>query len=237
MHPDLTKLLDLQDKDVALLEVDLRLKELLDGIAALDAEVTACRDEIDRLTSAVKEAVKRRVGIEGKVESLRVLQDRRRQRLEQARTARELQALGAELEMARSVLAKEEAEWFRAAEAVTALEAEMEAAKGRLEELEGNQLADREAAAEQVAAVEAEREAAAVERAEAAARLEQPLYIRYNRLRQARETRVVVALHGDACGACYTAIPMSRRSHVRAGTLLDVCEVCGVILYAGDQTG
>ena len=58
---------------------------------------------------------------------------------------------------------------------------------------------------------------------------------RYDRLRSTRRTDVVVAVAGAACGACYTAIPMSRRSQLRNGYLLEGCEACGVILYAAES--
>ncbi len=61
--------------------------------------------------------------------------------------------------------------------------------------------------------------------------------MRYDRLRGARQSLVVVAMHGAACGACYTAVPTSRRSQIRAGLLLDGCEAGGVILYSSDDEG
>jgi predicted nucleic acid-binding Zn-ribbon protein len=235
MHPDLERLLDLQEKDERLLEVDLRLKTLLDEIAALDAAVARSRAEIEETRKAQLVGAKRRDELEAKVDGLRVLQDRRRQRLELAKTTRELQALTSELELARGILTKEEAEWFRAMEAASDLESKVAAAEARVAELESGQGTEREKLAGQIAAVEREREAAVSERDGAARALSRPLLSRYDRLRSAhRTTPVVVALHGNACGACFTAVPMSRRSHIRAGLLLDGCEACGVILYAAE---
>jgi hypothetical protein len=237
MHPDLAKLLDLQTKDAALLELDLRLKGLYDEVERLDAELARSRNAVEEARRAQAAGIRRREEVEAKVESLRVLQERRRQRLELAKTTRELQALGSELELARSILAREEAEWFRAAEAVGSLEAEVGAAVQRLGELEATQIEQRELLARDVAAVEAERMVALAAREESARVLERPLLLRYDRLRQSRSTQVVVPIRGDACGACYTAIPMSRRSQIRTGFLLDGCEACGVILYAATDEG
>ena len=148
MNPDLEALLDLQQKDITLLEVDTRLRSLLDEVAALDAEVARAREEAEQSHRAVTAGVKRREEVEAKVEGLRVLQERRRQRLDLAKTPRELQALGSELELARAVLAKEEAEWFRASEQVSDLEGRALAAEGRIGELEQERaVLEREAAA------------------------------------------------------------------------------------------
>ena len=77
-------------------------------------------------------------------------------------------------------------------------------------------------------AQELERNAA---RQESAATVERNLLIRYDRLWNSRATTVVVPLQGDACGACHTAVPRNRRSQIRAGTHIEGCEACGVILY------
>jgi hypothetical protein len=232
MHPDLERLLDLQEKDLALLQVDTRLKALLDDLAGFDGEIARAETELTDTRRNLHSAVKRREEIEAKVEGLRVLQDRRRQRLELAKTPRELSALTNELELSRSVLAKEEAEWFRAMEATTGLEARAGELAGRIEELRAAQAGPREELAVQIAEVQAERELAQVARTASAVALAKPLLMRYDRLRSNRRNDVVVALRGDACGACFTAVPMSRRSHIRAGLLLDGCEACGVILYS-----
>lgn len=232
MHPDLEHLLDLQNKDLALLEVDTRLQGLLDEVSALDAEIGRAGTQLEDLRRSLQAGTKRREDIEAKVEGLRVLQERRRQRLELAKTGRELQALTSELELARSVLAKEEGEWFRAMEATNDLQRRVGEAEASIEELRGTQTTQREELAARIAEVEAEREAARAARKASAAAVAKPLLMRYDRLRSNRRNDVVVALRGDACGACFTAVPMSRRSHIRAGLLLDGCEACGVILYS-----
>jgi hypothetical protein len=237
MHPDLEKLLDLQTKDLALLEVDIELRALLDRVASLDADLERSRQELEVARRAAAGGAKRRDDLEAKVEGLRVLQDRRRQRLELAKTTRELQALSSELELARSVLTKEEADWFRAAEQANELNAKAAAAAGRVGEAEAAQQTARDDIAAEVEAVQARREAALAERRACADQVARPLLARYDRLRSVRANEVVVALRGNACGACFTAVPMSRRSHIRAGLLLDGCEACGVILYAESEGG
>ena len=84
--------------------------------------------------------------------------------------------------------------------------------------------------------LEAELGQAQHQREESASRLERPLRIRYDRLRKARSGDVIVPLVNGACGACHTSIPLNRRSQIRAGTVVDNCEVCGAILYPPEAT-
>jgi hypothetical protein len=236
MHPDLERLLDLQKRDMALAEVDARLKALLDEVASLDGELARSRAEGDEARKALAIGMKKREELEAKVEGLRVLQERRRSRMDLAKTTREVQALTSELELARTVLTREEAEWFRILEMTTGLEERVAAAEARLAEAGVGQGGAREVLAGKIAEVEAERSAAAGSRELAAKALGRQLLARYDRIRSGTSRGpVVVPLHGNACGACFTAVPMSRRSHIRAGLLLDGCEACGVILYAAAE--
>lgn len=232
MNPDLEKLLDLQAKDMALLEVDTRLAVLLEEASALDAAAARAQAEVDAAGRALAEATRRQRELETRIEGYRTLQERRRGRMEQVRGAREAQALMTEMEMARSVLLKEEGEWLKCAEQVQGIEARAAAGQAALATLVEEQAATRADIAARAEGLQAERAAALAAREASAAALDKPLRMRYDRLRSNRQGDVVVAVRGVACGACFTAVPMSRRGQIRTGLLVEGCEACGVILYA-----
>ncbi len=237
MHAELTKLLDLQTKDLTLLDADVRLKAILDEVARLDTDLEAGRRDITVARKRLEDGVKKREDLETRIEGFRSIQDKRRQRLESAKGAREAQAVMTEVEMARSVLAKEEGDWVRTAEGVHDLERSLKAVEERVAALEVAQVADRERLATERSSIEVERDAAKAAREGSAAVIEKVVRARYDRLRSARTVAVVVALRGEACGACYTSVPRNRRTQIRAGILLDDCEACGVILYAEEFEG
>lgn len=232
MNPDLDRLLDLQAKDALLLDVDQRLAGLLDEGAALDAGVAKASAEVATARRLLGDLNKRQRELEVRIESYRTLQERRRTRMEQVRGAREAQALMTEMDMARSVLLKEEGEWLKAAEHGQALEARLAAGEAALAALEAEQAAARAGLVDRGAALQEERAAAVAAREASASQLDKPLRLRYDRLRANRRGDVVVSVRGVACGACFTAVPMSRRSQIRTGLLVEGCEACGVILYA-----
>ena len=64
MHPDLERLLDLQEKDLVLLDSDLRLKSLLDEVVALDAALARTRDDTQAARERVEEGVRKREELE-----------------------------------------------------------------------------------------------------------------------------------------------------------------------------
>jgi uncharacterized protein len=237
MHADLVKLLDLQAKDATVADVDRRLGELNAEVTALDAAVQRARDALEGARRAAAEGSRRRDELEARVESYRVLQERRVQRLESVRNPKEASTLMAELDLARSVMAKEENEWVRSAEAVTGLERKVGEEETKVAEVDLEQAPERARLEERRRDLTAEREGAVREREASAEQIDKPLRTRYDRLRRSRARDVIVPLVGGTCGACHTSVPRNRRSQIRSGAILDGCEGCGAILYPADGAG
>lgn len=237
MHADLLKLLDLQAKDTAVKEVERRLVALRGDIAILDQAVQRAREALDATRRAAADGARRRDELESKIESYRLLQERRRLRLEHVRNPKEASTLMAELDLARSVMAKEESDWVRSAETVSQLESKVQDEERGVAAFEESQAPDRARLATRRAELEAERQAALRQREASASQLDRQLLTRYDRLRRARAADVIVPLVGGACGACRTAVPLNRRSQIRTGAVLGNCEACGAILYPPELVG
>jgi len=236
MNEDLVKLLDLQERDMALLDVDTRLAEVLAEVDVLDQAIQSVADEAEAARRSSAAAARRRDEMESKIESYRRLQDQRRKRLEFVRAPKEAATMMAELDLATSVLAKEEGEWVKVADAVKASEAAAVVAEGRVQEARDAQKPERDEVDARRAALEKERDGLLAAREQAAGQVERRLRQRYDRLRAQRARNVVVALAGAACGACFTTLPLHRRTQLRESAGYDWCEACGVILYVGTAT-
>jgi uncharacterized protein len=237
MHADLIKLIDLQSKDAAVAAAERRLMELGSETMGLDQALKRVRDQLEAARRAAADAQRRRDELETKIESYRILQDRRRQRLEQVRNPKDASTLMTELDLAQSVMAKEENDWVRSADAVTQLEVKVRDEERNLAELEQAQAPERAEVARRRAGLEAERDAAQRLRDETAGQVKKALYVQYDRLRRTRSSDVVVPLVGGACGACHTTVPLNRRSQIKAGNIIDACEACGAILYPPEPAG
>jgi predicted nucleic acid-binding Zn-ribbon protein len=234
MHADLVKLIDLQSKDAAVAEAERRLDSLGHETAGLDQTLQRARDALDAARRAAADGQRRRDELETKIESYRILQDRRRLRLEQVRNPKEASTLMTELDLAQSVMAKEENDWVRSADMVTQMEVKVKDEERNVAAVEAAQAPERAQVAQRRAVLEAERDAALQVREGCAAQVDKALRNRYERLRRTRSSDVVVPLLGGACGACHTAVPMNRRSQIKAGTVIDACEACGAILYPAE---
>ena len=233
MHPDLIKLLDLQARDVELLEVDRRLQQLDSEVAELDVQLNKAREAIVSAERAIIQETRRRDELEAKIEAHRKHQDKRREKLEFMKTQKEVAGLLAEIDLAKGSLGAEENEWVKVSDQVAQLEMRKADAEQEVRAIEAEQSAARAAIQARRADTEQERESARGRREDSAKHVTRPLLQRYDKLRvSSNRLQVVVALSGPACGACFTTVPLSRRGQIKSGSVIEGCESCGVILYS-----
>ena len=232
MHPELESLLVLQDRDVAVAQCDARLAALAPEALVLDERLAVAERALAQARTGIQAASGRRDELEGKIASYRTMQEQRRQRLEWVRGAKEASTLMAELDLARSVLAKEEAEFMRSGDAVGEAERKAAEAERALESMREAQAAEREALAGRREAIAGERERAVQDRDAAARAVSDGMLARYERIRRGKAPLALFALHGGSCGNCFTAVPTQRRALIQRGATIESCEACGVLLYA-----
>ena len=231
MHPDLDSLLTLQAKDQEVTGFELTLAALEPEVRRLDEVVAGAERVLAAARRSIEDAMRRRDELEGKIASYRSMQEQRRQRLEWVRGAKEASTLMAELDLARSVLAKEEAEFMRSGDAVQEAERKAAEAENALAGIREGQAADRESLAGRRESILAEVERAREARTEASHGVNGSLLGRYERIRRGKAPLALYALHGDACGHCFTAVPTQRRVLIQRGASIEACEACGVLLY------
>src|SRR5436190_4911587 len=232
VHPDLEALLVLQDADIAVASCDARLKALEPELRALDEQIAAAERVVAQARAGIQAALDRRDGLEGKIASYRTMQEQRRQRLEWVRGAKEASTLMAELDLARSVLAKEEAEFMRSGDAVGEAERKTAEAENALQLMRDAQAAQREALAGRRQEIAAERESASRTREETSRAVNPALLARYDRISRGKAPLAIFPLHGSSCGNCFTAVPTQRKALIQRGATIEGCEACGVLLYA-----
>ena len=232
MHPELEALLALQEKDQAVTEADEQIAALAPELQQLDDVQAAAERGVAAAQAGIQAAMDRRDALEGKIANYRTMQEQRRQRLEWVRGAKEASTLMAELDLARSVLAKEEAEFMRSGDAVGEAERKAAEAEQALAQVRAEQAAQRETLAGKREQIAAQRERALGEREQAATHVNRSLLARYERIRRGKAPLALYPLHGDACGHCFTAVPTQRRAIILRGASIEGCEACGVLLYA-----
>ncbi|MBX6332881.1 MAG: hypothetical protein IRY91_13625 [Gemmatimonadaceae bacterium] len=232
MHPDLVALLALQDDDSAIVEIEARIREVDEQLHVLDRERAVLGDAAERARASADAEERKRRDLALKVQEHKALQDRNLAALDAVRKAREATAALAQIDLTRRVLAQEESDLQALSARITDLRQSAELHELELAEVDKRQQPERAALAERRSALEQEHAAALEKRAATARRVSRDVLAKYERIRGRQKTRALYALTGAACGRCNTAIPLQRRNVMAAGRSIEVCEGCGVLLYA-----
>jgi len=231
VHSDLVTLLALQERDLAVSAVRKQLEDLRPEAEALDAELEEQTRALDDATGAVAAAETRRRELEARIAGYKQLQERRRQQLEYVRGAREASTMMAEIDMARGVLVKEEAEFLRSADWLIEAEKKLKDQTKSHAAVVARQAEARASLAARRSEIEARLAEAEVARAVAARQVPRPALARYERVRRGRTLVAIFPLSQDACGNCHLAVPLQRRQLILQGQSIEACEGCGVLLY------
>lgn len=228
---EIQSLLALQNDDVAINEFETRLAAFEPRIKALDARRQRIVDTLERHSAAVLAEEKKQAFLRDKIQEHRALIDRNQAQLDAVKTMRQATAAAAGMEQAKKIVAGEESDLLLINRKLEEVRAAQNAAKADLAACEAEQATARTEVASERAAIDGELATARAKRRESATHVSAALLSRYDRIRSAKRVQVVVALNALSCGACDTAIPMQRRHAMTAGTMIELCEVCGVLMY------
>lgn len=232
MSPDLEAVLALQAEDTVVAQLREKLKALDAQLKTLDSERTQVEDSLTRARSTAEQEEKRRRELAIKVEDHKAMQDRNLATLDVVRKPKEATAAMAQVDMLKKVLSQEETDLHSLSLRVHDVHHAIDGQQKAIEELDARQKEQRAAFAAERAGINEELAKAQAIRNERASHVSKGILLKYERILSRNTSNVLYALRGQACGRCDTAIPMQRRNAIAAGRAIDVCEACGVLLYA-----
>jgi len=232
LHPDLEALLALQERDRAVAAVERSFDALIPEEQALDTELDAHTRALEEADRGSAGAEARRAELEARIAGYKRLQESRKQQLDYVRGAKEASTLMAELDLARSVLVKEEAEYMRSGDGIVEAQKKVKDVTKARDAVVARQAEARTALEQKRAELNEQLAVARDARAEATKAVKPSLLARYERIRRGRAPQAVFALRQEACGHCNTGVPLQRRVMIQQGQSIESCEVCGVLLYA-----
>jgi predicted nucleic acid-binding Zn-ribbon protein len=232
VSPDLEAVLALQAEDTIVAQLNGKLRALDTKLKALDAERAQLEESLARARVTAEQEEKRRRELAIKVEDHKAMQERNLATLDVVRKPKEATAAMAQVDMLKKVLTQEEGELHSLSLRVHDVHHAIDGQQKALDELDARQQEQRAAHAAERAEIQAELAKAKSIRDERAAHVPKNILLKYERILSRNTSNVLYPLRGQACGRCDTAIPMQRRNAIAAGRAIDVCEACGVLLYA-----
>jgi predicted nucleic acid-binding Zn-ribbon protein len=232
VHPDVAALLAVQDDDVVIHDLEARLAELMPRLTAMAKERDAAVALLQQAKQTAESEERRRHEVAERVAQHRALQDKNQTALNAVTSMREATAATAQLETARKMIEEDEREL--AAIGHRTVEANRLAAEREdiAAELETAQAEARSSLAADQKAIEKQLVAARKQRETRTTAVPRTLLSRYDRIRSKKRIHAVFPLRGSSCGHCDTMLPLQRRSQMSGSGVTEICEGCGVMLYA-----
>lgn len=234
MNPDIAALIDVQTDDLAIHDLERGIEQLMPKVNALNAECVKARTAVDQAAQLADAEEKRRRDVQMRIENHRQLHAKNQTVLGNATNQKEATAATAQLEQVAKFIADEERELGGIGQRLMEIKALIEDRHTRLAELEKDRDAAKESIAVEQAKLEKELNTTRTRRNDKAGKVARPLMSIYDRIRSKRRIHALFPIKGTSCGNCDTAVPMQRRTQMVATGKTEVCEGCGVLLYAGE---
>lgn len=234
MHPEIQTLLALQDEDVAVHAIQQGIGALQPKLTDLDRQRQVAADALARAKALVESEEKRLHEVQNKLSELKHAHERNLTNLDAVKKPKEAAAAMAQLETSRKGLGDLEGEIQAITRRLTEARANVHAQETALAELEKSQAAAREEIGRERATLEDEMKGARGKRDQTARKVDRTLLSKYDRIRGRKGVQALFPLRGPSCGNCDTAIPMQRRNMMAGTGRIEVCEACGVLLYAAE---
>ncbi len=234
MHAEVITLLDVQVDDGEIFQLEAELEAMAPRIRQLAAETARADQALHVATAALDAETRRQRDLQARIEQHRDLVKRNEHVLNTVASPREAAAAVAQAEQARRMLADDERELAVVATRMAELRANVSAAESQLGVAREMEAAATQAVAADRAALEDKLRAVRDRREAKAAGVSRTLLQRYDRIQRRQRSIALFALRGDTCSNCDTMIPMQRRNAMSASGVPEVCEGCGVLLYATD---
>ena len=232
MHQDLEALLALQADDDVIDALDGKLKALGPRLAELERRRKAVAEHLASAEAAAEADERKHRDLEGRLTDHKQRQERNLAHLDSVKRMREATAAMAQVEQARKILIEEESELQGLARRIADSHKSIAAHRDALASEDLEQAAEREALAAERAAIEGQLAEARAKRGQTASHVPKAILTKYDRIRGRRGEQAIFALRGPSCGHCDTAIPLQRRNQMIGTGQIEVCEACGVLLYA-----
>lgn len=234
MHPDVTSLLAVQHDDLGIYALEARLASLAPRLAILEKERAKVSVALERAGKATEAEEARHREARGRTETHRQLLERSQRQYESVTSPREATAALTQLEQTKRMVDESERDASHVQGRVNELRHQIADLEQQLADVEARQVEARSSLDADRVALEREMSDARTKRELTADAVPRSMLHTYDRVRTRRHSETVFPLRAQSCSACDTAIPTQRRAAMAASGSLEMCEGCGVLLYAAE---
>jgi len=231
MQQEVEALLALQQDDLKIREIEDQMRALDPQLAELDKRRDQAAAALTRAQTLVGGEEKKQRELQARLSQHKQMQERNLHQLEDVKRMREATAATAQVESTRRLMAEDEGELAILGRRIAEMNTAIVNAKQALAAVEQEQQETRPEIESKRSALVSQLDDAKKDRDGRAQGVSRPMLGKYDRIRGKRPM-ALYALRGGSCGNCDTSVPLQRRNMMSGTGQIEVCEACGVLLYA-----
>ena len=231
MLPEITQLLQLQERDVRLrgLQKDIKDVPMLQQRAKL--QLSGDQASVDAALQKTREIEVKIKGVELDIQTRQTSIKRLQDQQFETRKNDEFQAIGHEMQRYQTDIRAIEDTELELMEQLEAAKKELQTTQAKLAETQKHVNEDLKQLEERGVNLQRRFEETKVERSGLAAPVDPLTLDLYDRLLKAKAGTAVVALENGICGGCHMKVVHSTIQNLKQAETLTQCEMCGRILY------
>jgi predicted nucleic acid-binding Zn-ribbon protein len=231
MHPEVEKLLKLQETDLQVQHYNGRIELLPKQLAALEAKLNGTLQTLEANKQQIARTASERKKLEGGIQDLEAKNSKYRGQLTDVKTNEQYRALLQEIEFHEKEIRKIEDKILALMEQDEALRKELQTIERRLQEEKALVESEKKAAEAEVTKdreilAELERQQDVLTRS-----VDPAVLSTYRRIGKSRKGVALARATQESCQACHVRIRPHVVSQVMAGEQIVTCDSCNRILY------
>ena len=230
MHPDLERVIELQEADRKIADLASQIEAIPSQIKKMEEELNAFLHAHEERKSRLGANQKERRDLEGEIQVIRSKISKHKDQLYEVKTNEQYRTMLHEIEGEEEKIRKIEDLILEKMSEAEDLEKHVHDAAARLEGERARGTTEKKRLEAERGAAESARREAEWRRQALAAALSEPALRLYERARKARGVAVVPVVDGS-CGGCHVLLRPQAYNEVRSSSEIRTCESCGRILY------
>src|SRR6202171_3116308 len=231
MQQEVEALLARQRDDLKIRGFDAQIRALDQQLAELDKRRDQAAAALVRAQTLIQGEEKKQRELQARLAQHKTMQERNLHQLEDVKRMREATAATAQVESTRRLMAEDENELAISGRRIAEMNAAIANSTQALAAVEQEQQETRPEIESRRAALRSQLDDAVADRNGKGGAVSRPMLGKNDRIRGKRD-QAIYALRGGSCGHCDTAVPLQRRNMMSGTGQIEVCEACGVLLYA-----
>lgn len=233
MNNDIKNLLALQDCDLRIIKLENSKEEFPIRVTELEKNITDAAGTIEDTRRRIEEITNERKTVEEQIVNAKLSLKKSQERLNTIRTNKEYDAVHAEIETYKNMVATADKRLLKFSSEIEILENALNEEKETFEKISSENQPQIDDLNQQIATIDSS-VAEVVEEKEKLIPQISKMYIRaYNHVRANRKKGKVISIVSNAernCTICYQLVPPQLVNQIRKGIEIVYCQSCGSIL-------